>query len=97
MEKKTGITLFKMDKDVDSGPIVGQLSVPINKNDTIASLYKKIELKGIKLIDKYLPKIANGKAKLKIQDEKKENLPTKIPQRRRDRLEKCLRIKLRIL
>ena len=77
-KKKTGITLFKMDKDVDSGPIVGQLSVPINKNDTIASLYKKIESKGIKLIDKYLPKIANGKAKLKIQDEKKRKI---YPQR----------------
>ena len=77
-EKKTGITLFKMDKGVDSGPIVGQLSVPINKNDTIASLYKKIELKGIELIDKYLPMVVNGKAKLKIQDEKKRKI---YPQR----------------
>ena len=79
-EKKTGITLFKMDKGVDSGPIVGQLSVTINKNDTIATLYKKIESKGIKLIDKYLPKIANGKAKLKIQDEKKRKIyPQRTP------------------
>jgi len=42
-EKRTGITLFQMGDGVDSGPIVGQAEEPILDNDTIETLYARIE------------------------------------------------------
>lgn len=77
-EKKTGITFFVMDKGVDSGPIIGQEKVVITKTDTIKTLYSKIEKLAIKLLIKYLPKIANSTVKYKKQNEKKRRV---FPQR----------------
>ena len=51
------------------GPIVGQLE-SIFEDDTIKSLYYRIEKLGIKLLRKYIPIIATGTVKLK-QDESK--------------------------
>ena len=42
-EEKTGITLFQMDSGVDTGPIIGQLEEKIREDDTIATLYDRIE------------------------------------------------------
>ena len=79
-EKKTGITLFKLvhfspkgmstEAQVDSGPMIGQLSTDIYPDDTIATLYDRIELLGLKLLKEHLPMIANGSAKLLPQDER---------------------------
>jgi methionyl-tRNA formyltransferase len=69
-EKKTGITLFQMDDGVDSGPIAGQKEEPIHLNDTIASLYARIEERGLELLRDLLPQIASGTLKLQNQDEK---------------------------
>lgn len=80
-EKETGITFFLLDKGVDSGPIIGQEKVKINKRDTIATVYKKIEKKGIKLLRKYLPKIANRTAVYKKQDESQKTIfPQRTPE-----------------
>lgn len=73
-ENKTGITFFKFDSGVDSGPIVGQLSTPIFETDTIATLYERIEELGLDLIRNHLPLLANGSAKLYIQDESKRRI-----------------------
>lgn len=68
-EKKTGITLFKMDLGVDSGPVVGQLEEAIEDDDTIATLYEKIEERGIELLGVQVPKLMSGKYVLSHQDE----------------------------
>jgi len=73
-EKKTGITLFQMDAGVDSGPILGQYSVLIKNNDTIATLYDRIEKKGLKLLKNTLIALADGSEKLTIQDEEKRKV-----------------------
>lgn len=77
-ETETGITLFQMDSRVDTGPIVGQLSEPIFPDDTIATLYERIEYQGWELITQYLPQLANGKEKVYKQDDTKRRL---MPQR----------------
>ena len=80
-EKETGITLFLLDKGVDRGPIIGQEKVKINNRDTIATVYMKIEKKGIKLLWKYLPKIANRTAVYKKQDESQKTIfPQRTPE-----------------
>ena len=78
-EKKTGITLFKMDDGVDSGPIAGQAQEPIHDDDTIASLYKRIEGRGLELLARYLPELADGTLELCSQDESRRRI---FPQRR---------------
>lgn len=80
-EEKTGISFFLMDDGIDSGPIIGQLEEPIYVDDTIATLYTRIEEKGLQLIEEYLPKIANGEVYYQNQDESKRRL---MPQRSPD-------------
>lgn len=58
-ESKTGITLFQMDDGVDSGPIAAQAEEPIRSDDTIATLYARIEERGLELLDRTLPRLAS--------------------------------------
>lgn len=73
-ETKTGITLFQMDDGVDSGPIVGQKAEPILPDDTIATLYARIEDRGLELIREMLPRLASGTLELRPQDEAKRRI-----------------------
>ena len=77
-ESKTGITLFKFADGVDNGPIVGQSETPVADDDTIATLYERIERLGVQLITEHLPRLAAGSAELKVQDESKRRF---FPQR----------------
>lgn len=77
-ETKTGITLFEMDDGVDSGPIAGQKEESIYPDDTIATLYARIEDCGVELVREALPQLANGTLKLQLQDETKRRI---VPQR----------------
>ena len=77
-EKKTGITLFKMDDGIDSGPIVGQKEEAIHLSDTISTLYSRIEDRGLELLDEHLPLLVINKAKLKPQPENGRKI---MPQR----------------
>lgn len=77
-EKKTGITFFQFSDGVDNGPIVGQLATTILADDTIASLYSRIESLGLQLLKDYLPRLVDGSAILALQDESKRRV---FPQR----------------
>lgn len=77
-ESKTGITLFQMDDGVDAGPIAGQKEEPIHPDDTIATLYARIEERGLELLHEALPRLARGALKLRPQDENKRRI---VPQR----------------
>ncbi len=77
-ETKTGITLFQMDDGVDSGPIAAQMEEPIYADDTIATLYARIELRGLELLADALPKLAQGSLTLRTQDHSKRRI---MPQR----------------
>jgi methionyl-tRNA formyltransferase len=39
---ETGVTLFKLDNGVDTGPILSQIKIPIKRKETATSLYKLI-------------------------------------------------------
>lgn len=77
-ETRTGITLFQMDDGVDSGPVAGQKEEPIFSNDTIATLYSRIEARGIELLGDVFPQLAAGTLQLQAQDESKRRI---VPQR----------------
>jgi methionyl-tRNA formyltransferase len=77
-EQKTGITLFKMDSGVDSGPILNQGSVRITQKDTIKTLYKKIESQGIKILIHSIKLWVKNKIEFKNQIESDRTI---FPQR----------------
>ena len=77
-ETKTGITLFQMDDGADSGPIVAQKEEVIFPDDTIATLYARIEQRGLELLHETMPRFLNGLLRLEPQDEGKRRI---FPQR----------------
>jgi methionyl-tRNA formyltransferase len=77
-EKKTGITLFLLSDGVDDGPIIGQVEVPIHFEDTIATLYERVEEAGLRLLKEHLPRVARGEASYTAQDETRRRI---MPQR----------------
>ncbi len=79
-EQKAGMTFFMFEAGVDNGPIIGQKEEPIRLNDTIETLYRRIEEHGLDLIGEYLPKFATREGvALVVQDESKRRI---MPQRR---------------
>jgi methionyl-tRNA formyltransferase len=80
-ETKTGISLFQMGDGVDSGPIAAQAEEYIRNDDTIDSLYARIEERGLALLRDALPAMANGTLTLRSQDESKcRTLPQRSPE-----------------
>lgn len=81
-EKITGISIMKLDKEVDHGPILGQEKDEILETDTAANLYKRLFDKGanllLKVLDLYL------KDNLKLTTQKHENATLTKPLTRQD-------------
>ena len=68
---ESGVTVFRVDEGVDTGPIVVQKGpVPIGPTDTSASLYfDKLYSLGVEAIAEAVEAIASGNAKPTTQDE----------------------------
>jgi methionyl-tRNA formyltransferase len=80
-EPVTGITLFQMDDGVDTGPVAGQAEEQIRADDTIATLYERIEDKGLALLAQCLPAMARGSLQLKPQpQEGRRVMPQRSPE-----------------
>ena len=67
-EATTGVTIIKLDREVDHGPIVIQKEIPISANDTSASLLKKLFCLGADLMLKILPDYLSGKIEPRPQN-----------------------------
>lgn len=75
-DEKTGVTLIKLDEQVDHGPILTQVEEPIRPDDTSDTLYERLFMIGSQLLDKYIDKYLQGQALQTEQDHKKAT-PTK--------------------
>lgn len=80
-EPKTGITFFMFDNGIDSGDIIAQKAERICLNDTIATLYARIEEHGLSLLEENLPKVAEREVVLTPQDNTRRRI---MPQRNPD-------------
>lgn len=65
----TGVTMFKLSEDVDTGPIVEQIKILIAKDETASTLYKKVNIAHETLMAIAYPKLFTGKLNWKEQDE----------------------------
>lgn len=59
-DKKTGVTVIKLDEEIDHGPVMAQTEEPIFSTDTSESLYRRLFEKGAQLLPKVLKKYING-------------------------------------
>lgn len=75
---ETGVTMFKLDEGVDTGPILGQVRVPISTDETSGTLYTKVIAAHRTLIRETFPGVADGTIELTAQD---ESLATEWPGR----------------
>ena len=58
--RETGITLFKIDEGMDTGPIVASLPVSIEPAESAGGLISRMSELGSTLLNQELPKIYNG-------------------------------------
>lgn len=68
-EKETGITIMHMDVGLDTGDMILQASIPIDKDETGGSLHDKLAVLGGDLLVEALEKISSGTASRIPQDD----------------------------
>jgi len=74
----TGVTLMLLEPEMDTGPILAQLEVPINKEDTSQSLGDKLFYKGAELLIRTLPKWTDGTIDPRQQDHTSATITRKL-------------------
>ena len=67
--EKTGVTFFKMDEGVDTGPILGQFEILISPNETATTLYNRVNNAHVELIKQIWSKMIDGSLVGLNQDE----------------------------
>ncbi|MBK8620448.1 MAG: methionyl-tRNA formyltransferase [Saprospiraceae bacterium] len=67
-EIETGVTVFKLKHDIDTGDILLQESLPILPEDTTGAVYNKMQQLGAKTLVKALKMIQSGNYSFKKQD-----------------------------
>lgn len=66
---KTGVTLFKLDAGVDTGPIVDQIEIALDEQSNATELYQDVEQAHALLMRKVFPALMQDKLILTVQDE----------------------------
>ncbi len=67
-DKKTGVSIMKMDEKIDHGPILKQKEVDLNQDEYYQDLEEKLAVLGGKLLAQTVKKWTMGKIKLKEQN-----------------------------
>ena len=67
-DEQTGITIMQMDAGMDTGPILSQRALPIQPEDTTATLGKRMAELGARLLIETLPKYLSGELRPQPQD-----------------------------
>jgi methionyl-tRNA formyltransferase len=65
----TGVTIMKMDKGLDTGPILSQRAVPIGEETTAGTLFDQLAQLGADLLIETLPKYVGGEIVPQPQDD----------------------------
>ena len=75
-EKETGVTIIKLDNELDHGPILSQFTEPILPEDTRVTLRKRLFDKAAKILVEILPQYLEGKIQPQDQDHDKATFTT---------------------
>ena len=74
-DEETGVTIMQMNEGMDTGDILLQRSIPIEKKETTEGLFDKLMVLGADMITEALDKLSKGELKAVPQD---EALATKV-------------------
>ncbi len=66
---RTGVTLFRLDAGVDSGPVAGQVEIPVAPGETATTLYDKVAVAHRRLVRDCWPHLVAGTLEFRAQDE----------------------------
>lgn len=77
--EKTGVTLFKLDEGVDTGPILAQLEIPLHDKIDATDLYQQVDEAHVNLMKQVIQDIYTDKVQLQEQD---DSLATEWPGRK---------------
>lgn len=66
--EETGVTMFKLDEGVDTGPILSQYKIPLTDNTCSTELYDSVNNAHVNLMTQIIPKILEGNVKLQEQN-----------------------------
>ena len=56
-DKKIGVSIMKIEKKLDSGPICASKEFELDKNETHGEIEKKLSLEGANLLNKIIRKL----------------------------------------
>ncbi len=68
-DKQTGVTIMKMVKKMDAGPIYAKASTEIHDDTTASALFERLSQLGAELLKKTVPSIIDGSLQPTPQDE----------------------------
>ena len=77
-DTQTGVTLMKMDEDLDTGPIIAQEKITITPNETGESLHDKLAKLSAQTLLKHLPDYLAGKITPQAQDDAQASVASKL-------------------
>ncbi len=77
-ERLTGVSLYKIDKNTDTGPVFVEKEVSISEDDDFISLQDKLSCLSQDLVKEAMPKIEQGDFSLVVQDSRKASYAPKI-------------------
>ncbi len=77
-DKKTGVSIIRLDEEVDHGPIIAQQEVPVEDFDTHETLVEKLGAIGSNLLIKTIPDYLSGKIKPEEQNHSLATFTKKI-------------------
>lgn len=77
-DKTTGVTIIKMDEEVDHGPIIYQDTLELSKEDNFDILSKKMFLNAAEILPKIIEDFTSGNIKLVEQTHKETTYTDKL-------------------
>ena len=66
---RTGVTLFKLDEGVDTGPIAAQMELELAADETATGLYARVASAQAELLCEYWPQLLSGTASFRPQND----------------------------
>ncbi len=67
-EKETGVTVFRIERTVDTGKIIHQRRIPVEEEESTGDLYDKLKILAARTLTEALEKIENGEAEYRPQN-----------------------------
>jgi methionyl-tRNA formyltransferase len=79
--RRTGVTLFRLETGVDTGPVAAQVEIPIAPDETATSLYQRVSDAHRTLLREALPGLTSGTVRFTPQDESRATYwPARTPE-----------------